>query len=96
MQQLNSKLNKLVSKLSSNILHVTIVILYNFKVKPLENCRTYASEGNTSVRAQKVVVEALMQKLSSLPPELFPASPALSDMDTRLKQLGGQENLSLE
>jgi len=35
---------------------------------------TYAAEGNTDVRAQKVVVEALMQKLSSLPPELFPAS----------------------
>jgi DNA helicase HerA-like ATPase len=35
---------------------------------------TYNAEGNPGVRAQKVVVEALMQKLSSLPPELFPAS----------------------
>ena len=35
---------------------------------------TYHSEGNVGVRAQKVVVEALLQKLSSLPPELFPAS----------------------
>jgi DNA helicase HerA-like ATPase len=35
---------------------------------------TYKDEGNPGVRAQKVVVEALMQKLSSLPPELFPAS----------------------
>jgi DNA helicase HerA-like ATPase len=35
---------------------------------------TYKAEGNTGVRAHKGVVEALMQKLSSLPPELFPAS----------------------
>jgi uncharacterized protein len=35
---------------------------------------TYRDEGNTGVRAQKVVVGALMQKLNSLPPELFPAS----------------------
>ena len=35
---------------------------------------TYKDEGTVGVRAQKVVVEALMQKLSSLPPELFPAS----------------------
>jgi len=35
---------------------------------------TYGDEGNTGVRAQKVVVGALMQKLNSLPPELFPAS----------------------
>jgi DNA helicase HerA-like ATPase len=35
---------------------------------------TYRAEGNPGVRAQKVVVEALLQKLSSLPPELFPAS----------------------
>jgi DNA helicase HerA-like ATPase len=35
---------------------------------------TYRDEGNPSVRAQKIVVEALLQKLSSLPPELFPAS----------------------
>ena len=34
----------------------------------------YKEKGNTGVHAQKVVVEALMQKLSSLPPELFPAS----------------------
>ena len=35
---------------------------------------TYRDEGNPGVRAQKVVVEALLQKLSSLSPELFPAS----------------------
>ena len=35
---------------------------------------TYRAEGNVTIRAQKVVVEALMQKLSSLPSELFPAS----------------------
>jgi DNA helicase HerA-like ATPase len=35
---------------------------------------TYKAEGNVGVRVQKVVVEALMQKISSLPPELFPAS----------------------
>jgi len=35
---------------------------------------TYHAEGNPGVRAQKVVVDALMQKISSLPPELFPAS----------------------
>jgi DNA helicase HerA-like ATPase len=35
---------------------------------------TYRTEGKIDVRAQKVVVEALMQKLSSLPPELFPPS----------------------
>jgi hypothetical protein len=34
----------------------------------------YKEKINTGVHAQKVVVEALMQKLSSLPPELFPAS----------------------
>jgi DNA helicase HerA-like ATPase len=34
----------------------------------------YRSEGNVGVRAQKVVVEALMQKLSSLSGELFPSS----------------------
>jgi DNA helicase HerA-like ATPase len=34
----------------------------------------YRAEGTVSVRAQKVVVEALMQKLSSLPQDLFPAS----------------------
>ena len=35
---------------------------------------TYKAEGNVGVSVQKVVVEALMQKISSLPPELFPAS----------------------
>jgi DNA helicase HerA-like ATPase len=35
---------------------------------------TYRTEGTVGVRAQKVVVEALMQKLSSLPHELFPPS----------------------
>jgi DNA helicase HerA-like ATPase len=34
----------------------------------------YRAEGNLGIRAQKVVVEALMQKLSSLSPDLFPAS----------------------
>jgi DNA helicase HerA-like ATPase len=34
----------------------------------------YRSEGNMGIRAQKVVVEALMQKLSSLSGELFPSS----------------------
>jgi DNA helicase HerA-like ATPase len=34
----------------------------------------YRAEGNVGIRAQKVVVEALMQKLSSLSPDLFPAS----------------------
>jgi DNA helicase HerA-like ATPase len=34
----------------------------------------YRAEGTVGVRAQKVVVEALMQKLSSLPHELFPPS----------------------
>ena len=35
---------------------------------------TYKTEGNVGVHVQKVVVEALMQKISSLPSELFPAS----------------------
>ncbi len=35
---------------------------------------TYKAEGNVGISVQKVVVEALMQKISSLPPELFPAS----------------------
>lgn len=35
---------------------------------------TYRTEGNVAVRAHKPVVEALMQKLSSLPHDLFPAS----------------------
>ncbi|MFB0523495.1 MAG: helicase HerA domain-containing protein, partial [Candidatus Bathyarchaeia archaeon] len=35
---------------------------------------TYRAEGHVGVRAQKVVVEALMQKLLSLPRDLFPAS----------------------
>ena len=34
----------------------------------------YHNEGNVGVRAQKVVLEALMQKLSSLSNDLFPAS----------------------
>lgn len=34
----------------------------------------YHNEGNVGVRAQKVVAEALMQKLSSLSSDLFPAS----------------------
>ncbi|MCJ7559909.1 ATP-binding protein [Candidatus Bathyarchaeota archaeon] len=34
----------------------------------------YRAEGNISIRAQKIVVEALMQKLISLPHDLFPAS----------------------
>jgi DNA helicase HerA-like ATPase len=34
----------------------------------------YRSEGNVGVKAQKVVAEALMQKLSSLTGELFPSS----------------------
>jgi hypothetical protein len=35
---------------------------------------TYRTEGNVALRAHKSVVEALMQKLSSLPHDLFPAS----------------------
>jgi len=35
---------------------------------------SYRTEGNVGVRAQKVVVEALMQKLLSLPRDLFPSS----------------------
>jgi DNA helicase HerA-like ATPase len=35
---------------------------------------TYRTDGNISIRTQKVVVEALMQKLASLPHDLFPAS----------------------
>jgi len=35
---------------------------------------TYRVEGHVSVRAHKTVVEALMQKLSSLPRDLFPPS----------------------
>ncbi len=35
---------------------------------------TYRTEGNVAVRAHKSVVEALMQKLSSLTHDLFPAS----------------------
>lgn len=34
----------------------------------------YRSEGQVGLRAQKIVVDALMQKLSSLPRDLFPAS----------------------
>ncbi len=41
----------------------------------IENARElYRAEGNVGVRAQKVVVEALMQKLSSLSGDLFPSS----------------------
>jgi DNA helicase HerA-like ATPase len=47
----------------------------HFGAEWIERAReTYRAEGNVSIRAQKVVVEALMQKLSSLPHELFPAS----------------------
>jgi len=35
---------------------------------------TYRAEGHVGVRAQKVVIEALMQKLLSVPHDLFPAS----------------------
>ena len=35
---------------------------------------TYKAGGDVGIHAQKVVVEALIQKISSLPPELFPAS----------------------
>ncbi len=37
-------------------------------------CKLYQTEGNVGVRAQKVVIDALMQKLLSLSRELFPAS----------------------
>ncbi|MCW3995678.1 MAG: ATP-binding protein [Candidatus Bathyarchaeota archaeon] len=47
----------------------------HFGANWIENSRElYRSEGNVGVRAQKVVVEALMQKLSSLSGELFPSS----------------------
>ncbi len=51
-------------------------LLYrHFGANWIEEARAaYRTEGNIGVRAQKVVVEALMQKLSALPEELFPAS----------------------
>jgi DNA helicase HerA-like ATPase len=46
----------------------------------------HRTDGTVGVRAQKVVVEALMQKLSSLSPELFPAS-SYSFIDSALENI---------
>jgi hypothetical protein len=47
----------------------------HFGAEWIEGAReTYRAEGNIGIRVQKVVVEALMQKLLSLPHDLFPAS----------------------
>jgi len=47
----------------------------HFGAEWIERTReTYRAEGSIGIRVQKVVVEALMQKLLSLPHDLFPAS----------------------
>ncbi|MCW4045545.1 MAG: ATP-binding protein [Candidatus Bathyarchaeota archaeon] len=46
----------------------------------------YRNEGNVTIRAQKVVTEALMQKLLSLPHDLFPAS-AYTFIDNALQNI---------
>jgi DNA helicase HerA-like ATPase len=70
-----SKLNTLFPDIQPPQKRLAWALYRQFGADWIERVReTYRAEGTVGVRAQKVVVEALLQKLSSLPHDLFPAS----------------------
>jgi DNA helicase HerA-like ATPase len=70
-----AKLNTLFPDIQPPQRRLAWALYKHFGADWIERAReTYKAEGSTGVRAHKVVVEALMQKLSSLPTALFPAS----------------------
>lgn len=70
-----AKLNTLFPDIQSPQRRLAWALYRHFGAEWIERaCELYQTEGNVSIRAQKVVVEALMQKLLSLPHDLFPAS----------------------
>jgi len=70
-----AKLDTLFPDIQSPQRRLAWALYRHFGAEWIEKARElYRTEGNVSIRAQKVVVEALMQKLSSLPHDLFPAS----------------------
>jgi DNA helicase HerA-like ATPase len=70
-----AKLDTLFPDIQSPQRRLAWALYKHFGAEWIEKARVlYRTEGNVSIRAQKVVVEALMQKLSSLPQDLFPAS----------------------
>ncbi len=70
-----AKLSTLFPDIQSPQRRLAWALYKHFGAEWIEKARElYRTEGNVSIRAQKVVVEALMQKLLSLPADLFPAS----------------------
>jgi DNA helicase HerA-like ATPase len=70
-----AKLDTLFPDIQSPQRRLAWALYKHFGAEWIEKARElYRTEGNVSIRAQKIVVEALMQKLSSLPHDLFPAS----------------------
>jgi DNA helicase HerA-like ATPase len=70
-----SKLDTLFPDIQPPQRRLAWALYRHFGAEWIERAReTYRTDGNVSIRTQKVVVEALMQKLSSLSHELFPAS----------------------
>jgi len=70
-----AKLNTLFPDIQPPQRRLAWALYRHFGSEWIERAREiYGTEGNVSIRAQKVVVEALMQKLLSLSHELFPAS----------------------
>jgi DNA helicase HerA-like ATPase len=70
-----AKLNTLFPDIQPPQKRLAWALYRQFGADWIERVReTYRAEGTVGIRAQKVVVEALMQKLSSLPHELFPPS----------------------
>jgi DNA helicase HerA-like ATPase len=70
-----SKLDTLFPDIQPPQKRLAWALYRHFGADWIESARElYRTEGNVGIRAQKVVVEALMQKLSSLSGELFPSS----------------------
>jgi len=70
-----SKLETLFPDIQQPQKRLAWALYKHFGADWIESARElYRSEGNVGVRAQKVVAEALMQKLSSLSSDLFPSS----------------------
>ena len=70
-----SKLDTLFPDIQQPQKRLAWALYRHFGADWIESARElYRSEGNVGIRAQKVVVEALMQKLSSLSGDLFPSS----------------------
>ncbi len=70
-----SKLETLFPDIQQPQKRLAWALYRHFGANWIEQARDlYHSEGNVGLRAQKVVVEALMQKLSSLSTDLFPSS----------------------